>query len=184
MDFHTRVRELTRPHHDTIETSPLFSKIMSGHISLNEYHRLIQKFLGYIHPCELKIQNSPWASLLNDRCKSPQLVEDLGNLNLSHDVSHCELLPEFNSYASILGYLYVIEGSTLGGQIITKALGRLHGLMPEKGISFFSGYGKETKSKWIEFCSMLNQVTLDQESLVIHSACETFTTLHHWIMKD
>ena len=57
-------------------------------------------------------------------------------------------LPSLDSKERIFGSLYVIEGSTLGGQVISRHLKQQFDLDETNGAAFFSGYGKETGKMW------------------------------------
>ena len=62
------------------------------------------------------------------RGKAVLLEQDLRNLGLSEEqikqIPQCNdnELPDISTPARLFGYLYVIEGSTNGGQIMTKRL--------------------------------------------------------------
>jgi len=56
-----------------------------------------------------------------------------------------------NSLSEIVGMMYPLEGSTLGGQVISKHLRRNLGLTPDHGARFFHGYGDDTESFWSAF---------------------------------
>lgn len=55
------------------------------------------------------------------------------------------------SVPAVFGSLYVVEGSALGGQVITPWLKRDLGLEPGRGASYFHGHGDLTGSLWREF---------------------------------
>ena len=184
MDLHERVKGLTRPSHVKMEATPLLSSIMNGQLSMEDYHALLQKFYGYIAPCEASILQSSWPELLRGREKSSHLRADLIALGVKPVERACDDIPALNLYEKILGYLYVIEGSSLGGMIISKMLNKHLGIEPEHGGKYFYGYGKETKSRWDDFCYLLNQVNENAEDLVIASATETFDTLYRWMNKE
>ena len=52
------------------------------------------------------------------------------------------------------GSLYVMEGSTLGGQFISKAL-RGRDWAPDAGLTYFNPYGRRTAAMWAGFQSDL-----------------------------
>lgn len=56
-----------------------------------------------------------------------------------------------SSEASLWGFIYVIEGSTLGGQIISKNIQQSLDLDPTAGIEYFSGYGVNNNVMWRRF---------------------------------
>ncbi|MBV5276299.1 biliverdin-producing heme oxygenase, partial [bacterium] len=60
---------------------------------------------------------------------------------------------EIDSPGKIIGTLYAIEGSALGGQVILRHLSENMGLSGAAGARFFSGYGHDTQLRWQEFCA-------------------------------
>ena len=101
-------------------------------------------------------------------------------------LARCQHLPRLDSVAEVLGCLYVIEGASLGGQIIAKHLKANLGLTPETGASFFSGYGASTGDYWLAFKTLLTEVatTLDQDDQIVRSAKSTFQTLGDWLSTN
>lgn len=184
MEFHGKIRELTRAHHRKIEMTPLLNQLIAGKICRAEYCTLINKFHGYIAPCENGVLETAWRGMLDGREKTPLLQQDIAAIGLHSLETTCPSIPNFDSVEKIIGYLYVIEGSTMGGQIITKVLRTNLGILPETGGRYFYGYGKETKSKWDDFCHMLNGVKKTQEDAIVAAACTTFETLHQWLKED
>jgi heme oxygenase len=97
--------------------------------------------------------------------------------------------------------LYVIEGATLGGRIITRQLQTQLGLKPESGGAFFDGYGAQTGPYWKAFCTMLtNNADQDdghsdnhcgdrsanesRQGTIVAGANRTFEALTHWLFPD
>jgi len=96
---------------------------------------------------------------------------------------HCAALPALATEAEGLGCLYVVEGSTLGGQVITRQLLKSLGLTAENGVAFFNGYGAETGLRWKAFGAWLEEgaAQLDHDDAIIAGANETFRTLGDWL---
>lgn len=89
----------------------------------------------------------------------------------------------------MLGCLYVIEGATLGGRVITRHLQNQLGTTPDSGGAFFDGYGAETGSRWKAFCTMLSQYAdhsadEDRQAAIVAGANRTFETLTHWLFPS
>lgn len=80
--------------------------------------------------------------------------------------------------SNYLGYLYVKQGSTLGGQVLCRRLSRSLALTPGRGLRFFSGFGEQTRQNWLYFLHYLagKEAEIDT-SRVIASACEYFQAL-------
>lgn len=56
----------------------------------------------------------------------------------------------------LLGTLYTIEGSSLGGQLISRHLTVNLGLTPDQGGRFFHGYGEHIASYWKQFEDLMD----------------------------
>jgi heme oxygenase (biliverdin-IX-beta and delta-forming) len=126
MDLRHQIQIETQLLHNKIEQSFFFKKIIFQQITINEYRQLLKKFYGFIEPCEKSIHALSCKSILTHREKTILLKQDLQALGLLENeyssISQCPVLPKLSKYEHVLGYLYVIEGSTLGGQIIIRML--------------------------------------------------------------
>ncbi len=123
-----------------------------------------------------------------ERRKTPRLASDLMALGAAPDtlaaLPHCRELPDVASSARLLGCLYVIEGATLGGQIITRHLQTHLGLTPVCGASFFHGYGEQTGSHWKAFGARVRDFVQRSGGAgeVIAAANQTFVTFEAWLL--
>ena len=61
------------------------------------------------------------------------------------------------------GSLYVMEGSTLGGQVISKAL-RSAAWAPGDGLTYFNPYGRRTAAMWASFREALDSASADLDA--------------------
>lgn len=168
--------------------------VMDPNLSRGDYRALIEGFFGYYAPLEARLGASPvWAELAFDfaaRRKVPRLEKDLVALGLTAGeltrLPRCAKLPELDTLPQVLGCLYVIEGATLGGQVITRHLLATHGITPETGGAFFAGYGAETGPQWQAFGAMITAAAerLGGEGEIIASANRTFETLDRWLFPQ
>ena len=53
--------------------------------------------------------------------------------------------------------LYVLEGATLGGQVICRQLGPRLNLSADAGLSFYASYGELVGPRWKTFCALLTE---------------------------
>lgn len=63
---------------------------------------------------------------------------------------------------SLLGYLYVLEGSTNGAKFMAKTLQKSLSLPEDKGASYFDRYGDEQRPRWAKFKEDMNSVGFDE----------------------
>ncbi len=83
------------------------------------------------------------------------------------------------SFSSVLGSLYVMEGSALGGQVIARQMAQSHGIGPGDGASYFNGFGSRTGAMWREFQQMLNAYDCEgaDHAQACRAANDTFEAL-------
>jgi heme oxygenase len=118
------------------------------------------------------------------RLKAPLLESDLRALRLpAGQLPRCVNLPTLAGVPQLLGCLYVLEGATLGGRVITQRLAANLGLQAVSGSAFFSGYGTETAVRWHAFGRFLAETALqlDQDNLIVAGANDTFATFAAWL---
>jgi heme oxygenase len=65
----------------------------------------------------------------------------------------------------LIGTLYVIEGATLGGEVISRCLKSHLELGPDSGGRFFHGYGDAvvTRHNWQTFRSFANAIDTNEK---------------------
>ena len=71
-------------------------------------------------------------------------------------VARMSELPSIRSHQHALGALYVIEGSTLGGKIISKMISHQIPSTDGHGLTFFNSYGDDTITMWERFKVILD----------------------------
>ena len=74
--------------------------------------------------------------------------------------------------ADVMGSLYVIEGSALGGRVIAPQLRSTLGLEQGRGASYFHGFGGETGVMWSNF-RVLAALEVGESSRHVVRACNS-----------
>lgn len=177
-----KVRTATYDLHQSLDHSlvPYLETIKSK----EQYADLLQLFYGFFRPVYDKIDVNLELQYLPDylnRRKPEWILNDLQDLEVNYTIQLCEHLPEIKNNAAAFGALYVLEGSTLGGVVIRKMLyDQLH---IDKGLTFFSGYGKQTREYWNVFINSLNNLDnhSNAEEIVIQTAAATFKSFKEWL---
>ena len=184
----TRLRAETRSQHDAIEQT---LTLMSDELTLEAYCQRLEQFYGFYKPVEDRIfgARSPvkkWLDLEN-RLKTPFLKLDLSTLDRQpvQQLPLCPDLPPLHGAADFFGCLYVLEGATLGGVLISRHVQKKLALTPASGGRFFYGYGQQTGAMWLEFRAAIADFSsvVNQDNDIIRSACATFEALQHWCEK-
>jgi heme oxygenase len=186
----TRLRRETRPLHEEVE---LAVGLPSRLRSLSAYADLLARFYGLHAPLEAQLaQINGYEGLglrMSERIRSALILDDLTTLGwMSREVESIPLCPELPETASLdqaLGCLYVLEGSTLGGSIICRAVQQSLG--PSPGCRFFAGYGTHTGLMWNAFCDVLrlySESNSQSGDRIIAAASATFQSFREWLPES
>ena len=189
----TRLRLETRGEHDAVER---VLDLMGTELTREDYCRRLERFYGFYGPLEDALQircalsddhgggaTSQLATLLPRLKKTAYLQRDLHYLGVeTADLLLCSNLPPLETEAEVLGCLYVIEGATLGGQMITRHVRGTLCITPTTGGSFFEGYAGDTGGMWQAMRQLLVSGAIDRqtESAMVANAIITFARLRGW----
>lgn len=165
------LRDGTHAEHVRLNQHPLLNGITRSTYALASYQLVLQAYFHFYREIEVAIDRALAAGVsrfaYEARRKLPWIVSDLACFGI--DVRTLGAVPDplrdrldFASEAELMGALYTIEGSTMGGQVISGALAVHLGLTPTAGASFFHAYGEQTMPLWTRFETFMNAV-VDQE---------------------
>ncbi|MEO6072321.1 MAG: biliverdin-producing heme oxygenase [Burkholderiales bacterium] len=182
-----RLRNETRVEHKLVEAT---CGLPDAVRNLADYKSCLLDFYGIFCPLERHIATfNEWSHpglSLRRRSRVPSLRQDLRLLNVDPHLwreAPTRALPTLPRFSYALGALYVLEGSTLGGQIIMAALReRLHLPVDMPG-GFFAGRGEETGPLWHQFRAVLDaygQQFPEMETDVVDGARRTFNSIGLW----
>jgi len=181
-----RVRYETRHLHKTLENE---LPIMRADLQLSDYRRLLARFYGFYVPVEdalagvldLEFVLPDWPQ----RRKIDSLMKDLRALGFTPqeiaELPLCVQLPAIPGVEEALGCLYVLEGSTLGGQIIGRHLQATLHIGLDNGASFFRSYGDRVGTMWKTFQEALLSRESEDHERMINAAIQTFESIHRWL---
>ena len=184
MDLQILRRETAADHVAVEGSVPL----MHDTLDKAQYISCLQRIYGVVAAWEEvapRIAPTWLQPTLAARQRKPLLELDLAWFGeTAHDESR-PTLPDFGSVPSLLGAMYVMEGSTLGGQFIARHVeSKLH-LSDGNGNAYFRGYGQQTGPMWKEFCEILKTTVPDVDTpLVISSAKAMFAVFGAWMQQE
>lgn len=155
-----------------------------------DYAAQLAAFYGFVAPWEERLarvlpESDP---IRAGRSKSAWLEADL--TFFGYDVAAIpraggDQLPATDSRPAILGAAYVLEGSTLGGQMISQHVERALGLMGGEGYRFHRSYGPQVGAQWQAFRAELLQASSpDNDASIVQAARETFDLIHDWFASQ
>jgi heme oxygenase len=196
--IHSILKDRTASLHLQLEEKlDLFAQVNQ----LSQYRELLEKFYLFYKPLEEELARyGDWLLFDLDfepRRKTEFLRRDLIALGSGEEIlsgigsAPASALPQISSFERAVGCLYVLEGSTLGGQLISRHFGHKLGLNPDTGLGFYSAYQGQTGSMWRAFCTFLEELTSPGASIpetdaeeIILGACDTFTKLEYWLCRS
>ena len=177
-----RLRSETRPHHEAMERVAFSDKIMSGQLNLDEYKLLIRN--NYIMNSLIENAAAKMPELVNlpglnfeGRKKSALLEKDLQVLGLDkNEIDGHTYKMSFNNLHEALGAYYVMEGSTLGGSVISRHLAKNENLQQVGEFNFYGCYGDMVGPNWKAFQQVLVSTvdTPEKEDQAVAGAANTF----------
>jgi len=160
------LRDGTHAEHVRLNRHPLLSGITRPGYEPASYQAVLTAYFHFYREIEMAIDRALAAGLssftYDARRKLPWIASDLAHFGIP-DPEAAICLPGspvvqlgFADEGELLGALYTIEGSSLGGQVISRHLAEQHGLTASTGARFFHGYGERTMPFWGEFEQFMN----------------------------
>lgn len=194
-----RLREATRQEHLRLEALPFFQALIAGDLPLVSYVGLLrglsvvyegfeQAMVQAHHPSLLAVWDPSMRKLpLIDRDLAYFQRFDLPQTPVA--ILRAHLLAQairgraHDNLVSLLGYLYVLEGSTLDGIVLRKHLARTFTLLGADGLAYVSSYERETKTRWTALNQRMNAVLVDgsEQDGIIIAAAEALTGIGQMI---
>lgn len=190
-DFLAELRTQTRDLHRRIETNPHHRSLADGTMTRDGYRLMLEKMYGFVAAFEAQAAlRGEWKDFGYDfaaRQKSSAIVEDLVVLGNTLEEVVClpraELQLEEASFERVLGHLYVLEGSTLGGQILARAALTRWGARRGTGAAYFNFYDASVRERWAETQELLSLAATSsaKEAAIVEGARQAFSNLDGWL---
>jgi heme oxygenase (biliverdin-IX-beta and delta-forming) len=186
-----RLRAATVAAHERMHGHAGFGAAADGTIDATDYRRLLSRLYGFHRPFEDAARSAVDLFRIDldmsARSRSPLLLADLQTLGF--DQSAAATVPLWRpsvhlaSKGSLLGALYVLEGSTLGGVQIARALKDRVGDDMRRAQLFFVGRGKRQGAMWRELLEELESLREDNEGAkqAEDAAVTTFKAFEDWM---
>ena len=177
-----RLKQATMPLHDRIERNPRLAALAAGALDVAGYRTLLLAKLAFYRPVEDALAAvADWPVLGVPRPgHTLRLIADLRELGCADAEigasSDCPAIPSIATFWQAIGCRYVLEGASLGGQLIARTL---RGRQPPWALRFYAGADDGDGSVWRRFCDLLDTLApLDREvQEAIEAACATFQRL-------
>ena len=182
------LRRATAVHHRALEADAGIWELLASRAS---YEKLLTRFFGIYSVVEAQIEAVSNLALalpdLAERRKTSALRADLTALGVAvAGCATCADVPKVATIPAALGCLYVLEGSTLGGQLIAREVGKQLHLGPQNGCQFFSSYGARVGEMWKSFTRDLEEYSSANpggRDETIATTIATFECFSRWLSK-
>jgi heme oxygenase len=175
------LREATAESHQRLESA---LDLLAQPLQPRRIGAVLQRFHGFHHAWEPAL-----ADALDDprfQSRLPQLRHDLRLFGLSDD--QIDALPACAEAATLCataasawGSLYVMEGSTLGGRFIRRALQQAPAY-PAGAWQYFDPHGEHTGARWNDTLARLAALPPALAPAVIDGAQRCFALLQRWLV--
>lgn len=171
-----KLRAETRTPHEALHVHPLLAPLNRSDVTRDQYRDALMAFDAFYRAMEAgRTVAAPDG--VPDAPVADWLARDLvavGGAPVAVDFT----APPIDSEAKLWGYLYVKQGSMLGGAVMSKNLNRAIGLKPGIDQLFFAGYGPETGARWKEFIeNLFKKAPRLPESEIIEMAGASFQAI-------
>src|SRR5579871_5577719 len=178
-DLLKALREGTADSHRALESEIDF---LNSSLTIGTYVQTLRIFAAFVSSWErLAAEHCParLADSFHNRRRTLLLEADLDFFEASRiDTTFAppsSLFPSIDTPSAFFGAWYVMEGSTLGGQVIARHLESSLQLSDGKGYSYFRGHGSDTGRMWKEFLALLaHEEPLLNETKAVASASAMF----------
>jgi heme oxygenase len=190
-----RLKDDTKGYHSKLERLPYFNALIKHQLPIECYVnqlRSLSVIHGVLENEMANAKDSRLSAIWNDQLrKLPLLQEDLAffkprvmpddNRATQRALAMAEKirLRQLENPITLMGYLYVFEGSTLGNSMHGPDIAATYHLKGREGWHYYSSYRENVQNHWNHFVHKVNSIIDDPDvyDAVIEAAHEAFSGL-------
>lgn len=191
------LRAAVQPHHERMQALPYFAALEAGAASLQAYishlraMAIIQGALEQAchratDPAVVAVwrMNMGKHALLEAdlRFFAPRQVDLMPEV-AGHAMDVAELIHRLSDTQplALLGFVYVLEGASLGARHVSPQVARCFNLHTGDGLAYLNAYGEETRARWAAFGQRMNDAVRGEAGMatVRAAAVTCFENLYH-----
>lgn len=156
------LKDGTEHHHHQLDSHDLYRQLLSTDLKLSDYKQILKIFFEWQITMHSRVNSlsSDNISFLNEPMIE-RLKIDLNNLNIPIVIQNKFKSANYST-AYQLGVLYVLQGATLGGQIIAPKVEKT--LARNDITAYLRGPKENTYKFWEETSKFINTTLVDDES--------------------
>ena len=184
------LRCATQADHDAIHGNPMLSRLARAALTRAEYRDLMLRYLGFFQSLDPLLRAASTAMIPSGvdfryQSRSDIIRTELISLGASRSalqhVAVCRDHAPIEDHASLIGALYVVEGSTLGGRLLSCQVDTILGGGPGGGYwQWCRTHGSDRWRGALRLIDWIDRSDNDAETAV-RAARSTFRVLDNWL---
>ncbi|MDO4709779.1 MAG: biliverdin-producing heme oxygenase [Pseudomonadota bacterium] len=181
-----RLKEATRDTHDRLDKSIMAEDIFSSQAQFARFLRVQYRFHRDVDALYTKPELVPLLPELDARRRLAQVTQDLRDLGTPLPEAAAGKLDSSTALPEALGWLYVAEGSNIGGTVLYKLASSKLGLNAEHGARHLAAHPDGAARHWREFTRALDEIALSEaeEARVFAAANQAFATVQGYVNEE
>ena len=192
-----RLRSETQDLHTEAEKQPIQQRMLQGSLPKEFFVDFLCQMLVVHRELESHLRrwrfhDSRFGAVLRDeQFRERNLIADLEFFGLDVDAAAARTVTATRRAAArisqtaeerpvaLLGYHYVLEGSTNGAKFIARGVQKAYGLEPGPGTTFLDPHGPAQKERWDAFKREMDalEFTHDEREAIVEAAKDTFRAM-------
>jgi len=180
-----RLKAATSTTHDSLDKRIMSEDIFASRERFAKFVRVQYRFHRDIQALYATPVLQALLPDLEQRQRLDQIVADLGDLQQDIPAGSGIAVAADIDLPQALGWLYVAEGSNLGGTILFKFAGKL-GLGADFGASHLAAHPDGAARHWREFTAALDAIDMTdtQEAAAVEGANAAFRTVRGYVEQE
>ncbi|PAT36593.1 biliverdin-producing heme oxygenase [Vandammella animalimorsus] len=181
-----RLKAATHAVHDTLDKSIMAADIFANREQFGRFLRVQYRFHRDIEALYAQPAVAALVPELAQRCRLPEIAADLRDLQQPQPAAEPARLGADTPLPTALGWLYVAEGSNLGGTILFKIASEKLGLGRDFGARHLAAHPDGAARHWRAFTAALDAAPLspEEESQMMQAAQEAFATVQAYAREE
>ena len=186
-----RLNAETRRHHADADAD--FDILFRTTCSPSHYLAFLFRVYGFEAPLESALALTPNLELmidLEERRKAHHLVKDILALGVEptelDELPRCLTIPQFRGAAEALGWMYVVERSTLAHCVIRRHLLTVLPREMSRASEYLQAYAGVVGRRWREFGTLLDDIARQPAiaDRIVMAANDAFRMQRRWIHAE
>lgn len=181
-----RLKAATHAVHDRLDKGLMAADLFSSRERFARFLRVQYRFHRDIDALYHKPELAALIPDLVARRRLDLIAEDLADLHAALPATGEARLGSDTPLAEALGWLYVAEGSNLGGTVLFKLASTKLGLGREFGARHLAAHPDGAARHWREFTAALDAVALSEaeEAQMMQAAADAFRTVQEYADEE